>query len=567
MKSFLKIFLSVLLSFFLMFFLLIGFMSLLADDAPEVPEEAYLTIPLKGSVPDFAQQSPFDEALGQSPVTAFGIYENLYKAALDDRIKGVLIKGGGVSVSLGNAQEIIAAIDRFKEQSGKPVYFFAEMLTNRDLYIAASCDSIFVVPEGLVAITGMSGSSVHVKNALKNAGIEADFVHMGKYKNYPEVFTRSTMSDDQREVIDDMLGYAWPDYLRRLAAKAGKSPELVEQDIASGILTPQLAFELGYVDTLYYRDQVLDLFAEAKAVSYGLYSKVSRKSVNGYKGAKIAIVFANGSIMTGDDSEDPIMGNSMGSDRVSADLRAAAKEKSVKAIVLRIDSPGGMASASDIIWREIENAKEKKPVIVSVGGVCASGGYYMAMAGDSVIAHEGSVMGSIGVFAGKFVARELLEEKIGINSEVVTRGEFSQLFNARRKFSRKEREVMSRDMKVFYERFVAKVAEGRNLPLEQVKTIAEGRVWFGPKNKEIGLTDSFGNLDDAFRAALQKAGYDRDADYKWKVFPKKSDFLTELQKQGIRYSEAPIEKVEKWWLKYAHGPALYAWYPHLLTIE
>ena len=413
-------------------------------------------------MPEYTNMSEFQAALSGTPVTVYGIYESLYKAAVDERIKGILFKGVVSSISYATLQEIMAAVEKFKDISGKPVYFFSEYLLNAGLLFSTICDSTFIIPEAVVALKGLSIVSTHYRDGLDKIGVEADFIAIGEYKNYPEMFTRDDLSESSKEVYNDILDYFWDEFLGRLAEKSGKSPQEVENDIANGVFDAKTAFDLGYVDKLIYRDELIDhLGEENDLVSYSSYSQVSRKSLDLYKGSSIALIFASGGITTGNDSDDPILGTSMGSSRVTGDIRKAVNDESVKAIVFRINSPGGMVNASDVIWRELIEAREEKPDIISIGSVCASGGYYLAMAGDSIISHPGSIMGSIGVFAGKFVANELTEDILGIHNDKVERGEHAGIFSPEAKFTRTERRLMTTSLTNFYSRFVDKVATAR----------------------------------------------------------------------------------------------------------
>lgn len=568
MKTFFKAFFGAIAGVILLLIIAFSMISSMVEEEPIIPDSGFLVININGGIPDFANSSELRAAFKGEPVSVYGIYEALYKAAADERVKGVLFKGGLTSMPIAAIQEIRAAIKRFKESSGKPVYFFAEYLFNHSLYFATACDSIFVIPEAVVTLKGLSLASTHFRKGLDKIGVEADFIAIGDYKSYPESYTRKNMSKNSREVYNQILDYFWNEFLTRLGEKAGKSTPQVEADIAAGIFDAISARDNGYVDGLIYRDELLKLIGEDnELISYSNYSKVSRKSLNLYKGNTLALIFASGSISTGGDSNDPIMGSSMGSRRVSADIRKAADDKTVKAIVFRIDSPGGLVNASDIIWRELKQAGTKKPVIISVASLCASGGYFLATAGDSIISHPASLVGSIGVFAGKFVTKDLFEDKLGITSDRLERGSHADLFSSSAKFNPMERKLLKSSMTRFYGRFVDKVAEARGKSHEEIESVAQGRVWVGEKNIDTGLVDSFGSISDAFTAALEKAGLDPEKPYKWKVLPGPKDFFTELQSQTGFIFSSPYELLTKGLRRWTEKPMIIARMPYNFEVE
>jgi protease-4 len=568
MKAFFKFVGGIVLAVFLIFALAGIVLSSMMEEEPQIPEKGFLLISLSGPLPDFVNSSPMESMFGGEPVSVYGIYESLYKAAEDERVAGVVFKSVGSFASTAALDEVADAVKSFKEKSGKPVYFFSDMLFNKDLYLAASCDSAWLLPEAVVVINGLSAKSSYYRDGLAKLGIEADFIPIGLYKNAPEAFTRSNMSEDQKEVINDLLDFVWPHILKKFAGKAGKTTAEVEKDIETGLFDANTLAEKGYIDGLLYRDQLIKKMGEAdKFISYSEYREVSRKSLGLYKGNKIALIFATGSVLTGTSGEDPVFGHSMGSASVTEDIRKAVKDKKVKAIVFRIDSPGGMVNASDIIWRELKKAGEKKPVIISVGSICASGGYYIAMGGDSIIAHQGSIVGSIGVFAGKFVYKDLMNEKLGIHNDGINRGAFAEIFSPWKPFSAKERLVMRRNMTEFYHRFVGKVAMKRGLSYEETDKVAQGRIWIGEKNISTGLVDSFGNLTDAMKAALQKAGLDPAKPYRWKLYPRPKDFLTELQQKAMVYIQSPWERIFDRLAFWVDKPFVFSLYPYNITIE
>ena len=568
MKGFLKWLAGVLATIFLLFFIGGVILSAMVDDTPQIPESGYLYINLSGSIPDFATVSPLTSMLEGTPVSVYGIYDVLYKGAFDDRVKGVVFKSQAASISTASLDEIIEAVHMFRERSGKPVYFYSNLVLNKDLYLAAACDSAFVLPEGLVAITGLSATSTFYKDGLAKLGIQADFIPIGTYKNAPDTYLRNSMSEDQKEVLNDILDVVWPKLLNQFAEKSGKSSEEFAADIKKGIFDAFTLADMGYVDRLIYRDNLMDILGDDdELISFSEYLRVSRKSLGLYKGNSIALIFATGAITTGSDRDDPVLGTSIGSSRVTADIRRAVKDKSVKAIVMRIDSPGGFVHASDIIWRELKNAREEKPVIISVGSLLASGGYYIAMGGDSIIAHPTSIVGSIGVFSGKFVINDLLENKLGIRHDGLKRGEYGDIYSLLKPFSPQERAILSNKLRQFYARFVQKVADNRNMSFDDVDAVAQGRVWIGDKIISTGLVDSYGSLTDAMRAAVEKAGLNPDDDYKWKVFPKAKDFLTELQERSVVFYKSPLEIMLDNLYSWTNRPGLFAWYPYYINIQ
>jgi protease-4 len=568
MRTFFFSLLGTIAAILVLVFFLFAIASLAVGDEPDIPENGVLYINIQGSLPDFVAESELQEALEGSSTSVFGVFEALQKAAVDARIKAVIFKGGGTSMAFASHNEMAAAIDSFRQTSGKPVYFYADYFLNGDAFFASLCDSTFILPEAVVALKGLAISGQNVAAGLSKLGIKADFISVGEYKDYPETFTREKMSESTREVYNSIIDYAWRSFTQQLAVQANKTVAEVLADIEGGVFSPQQALALGYVDSLLYRDQLLDRFGEdSELVSFASYAMVSRKSLGLFSGKTIALIFANGSMTTGSSGNDPLLGETLGAASLSRDIRLAAESEQVKAIVLRINSPGGLANAAEILWREIDIARQQKPVVVSIGPVCASGGYYLAMAADTIISHPGSLVGSIGVFAGKFITRELFREKLGINSEAIERGPYASLYSSDRGFSERERELLQADMEKFYQRFVTKVANARRLSYDEIAGVAEGRVWIGEDNLNTGLVDAFGNLSTAMRVAMTQAGYDSTQAFRYRVYPRPRDLVSELRGRTNILMTPPLDLVKEKIARWNNRLAVFAMWPERIRID
>ena len=533
MKSFFKWLAGVLAVFFLIILTVVIFVSFLFDNEPKVDDNSYLHVRLSGNIPEYVAPDPIEEALGNFKLDVKQFRENLEKASVDDRINGVILEISYSEISYSKIQEIHQLISRFRT-SGKKIYAFlgSEMATTSDYYLATACDSIFMPPTTDLFINGLGAEITFYKDFFKKIGVEAEFLQIGRYKNAPDIYTRDSISPFQKEVLDNMLDYYYKDIVNTISVSRNMSKEEVNQFInTKSAVTGTQAVKLGLIDgTAYFNDMVEKLNftgnSPEKVVSSD-YSQIPISSLGIRNKTRIAVVHCVGTIAGGSDSNDPLVGTISGANTVVKDLQQAVSTRSVKAIILRIDSPGGSAGAADLIWKAVHEAALKKPVIASVSGYGASGAYYIALGADTMITNPGSLVGSIGIFAGKFNVQNLYD-KLDINSEIFKRGKNAGLFQISEPWTAEQRKVIFNLINDFYLNFLQKVSESRRIPVDSVKEMAEGRVWLGEEAVERGLFDFNGDFYTAIETAKKMAGIDSSESVRLVYYPKRKSFLGEL---------------------------------------
>lgn len=509
------------------------------DSEPAVAENSVLVLPIKGSLPDYAAQDPLaSRFFGTSDLSLTELLLQFKKAKVDRRITAILLEIDSSGAGWAKADEIRQAISDFR-QSGKPVYAFMEYGANKEYYIATACDRIYVAPIGDLFINGLAAEAMFYRGTLDKLGVYADFYQIGKYKNAPDQYTRKEMSDAQREVLNAMLDDIFNRYVEGIATARQKSPADVRALIDSAPLSAPAAQSANLIDGAKYRDEVeKELKGHLKykesdklrLAKFSDYRRVSAETLGLNKGERVAVIYTSGVIMSGTSGGGGPFGDAqtVGSDTVVKALNDARDDKTVKAIVIRVDSPGGSSYASDVIWHAVESAKEKKPVVVSMGDAAASGGYYISAGANRILSGPSTITGSIGVFAGKTVLRGLYDW-VGVNSEYVTRGKNAAMFRETEQFTPEERAKFEAMIKGFYyDDFLPKVAKGRGKDVEYVDSIAQGRVWTGQQAKERGLVDEFGGLDQALNVAKELAQIPANKSVRPVVFPAPKTMLEEF---------------------------------------
>ena len=504
---------------------------------PDVPENSVLVIKLAGEIPDYSPRDPLAEAFGVSQPNSFSsVLTQLRKAKADARIGGVLLDINFPDTGWAKAQELRRAIKDFRA-SGKPVYAFMELGLNQNYYIASAADKVFMPPAGDLYVNGLALNAMFFKGSLDKLGIEPEVIKIGRYKNAPDQYTRKEMSDEQREVLNAILDQYFGSLVNAIAEDRKKSPEVVKTIIDNAPYHGTEAVKLGLIDGAFYRDQVLEDLKNKlgykaednlRTISDNAYREVSAESLGVNVGERVAVIYASGTIMSGSSSSSPFGGQTVGSDTIVQAVKDSANDDSIKAIVLRVDSPGGSALASDMMWHAIEEAKAKKPVVVSMGDVAASGGYYISCNANKIIAEPSTITGSIGVFLGKPVVKGFYDW-IGVTNEYVMRGENAGIFRETEKWTERERAKMeSQANKIYYDDFIPKVAKGRNMTVEQVDRLGQGRVWTGAQAKQNGLIDEFGGLEKAIDVVKVLAKLPADKDVERIPYPKPQNLFQKL---------------------------------------
>src|SRR5215207_3424911 len=517
---------------------------------PTIRDNSVLTLRVAGSLPDYTPDDPFKKFFGGPDQSLTGLVMQFKKAKVDKRIKAVLLDVHMSGVGWGKAEEIRDAIADFRS-SGKPVYAYIEFGLRKEYYIATACDKIIVPPPGELFINGLAADVMFFRGSLDKLGIYPDIYQIGKYKSAGDMFTQKKMTDAHREYIDLMLDDLFNRYVNAIAQARHKTPEEVRALIDNAPYNGIKAKEAGLIDDAVYRDDVDKQFKKLLgykdtdsfvAVRSSDYKDVSPESLGLNEGERIAVIYATGNIGSGSSENSPSGDQSIGSDTVAKALNDAAADKSIKAIVLRIDSPGGSGLASDIIWHAVETANQKKPVVVSMSDVAASGGYYISASASRIIAQPSTITGSIGVVAGKPVLRGFYDW-LGISNEYVLRGKTAGMFRETEKFSDEERAKFEDWIKTtYYQDFIPKVAKGRNKDAQFVDSVGQGRVWTGAQAKDRSLEAEFGGLDKAIEVAKQLAKIPADKGVERVILPYPTTFLQELLSGGGENSNTQVEQ-------------------------
>ena len=516
------------------------------EPADKKPTAVIAQVTLAGSLPDGVGQGGL---LADVAPHLHRIIERLDKAAADQRVKGVVLSIESPDLGRGRADELRAAIARLRK-AGKPVA--AHLVGSAPVHymVALACDTITMPPAATLEITGVRTEVMFFKDLFDSLGLKAEILQVGEFKGAGEPLTRSSMSPQLREQYESFVGDLFEQLVERIAAERRLAPERVRELIDTGVFTPDAAHEAGLIDAVGYEDEVAAAvakkieLAEPKIVrDYAerkmdndfsglgglvklveMFSGQKQAAASG-KGKQIAIVHVTGEIAEGKGRDDLLAGAAAGSDTVIKAIREAAKDDEVAAIVLRIDSPGGSALASDLIWREAE--RTKKPVVASLSDTAASGGYYIAVAADKIVAAPGTLTGSIGVVGGKVAVGGALE-RYGVHTDVVSKGKNAGWLSMQSPFTAAEREVFLGTMKDVYRLFTSKVAAGRKLDMEKIEKLAEGRVFTGRMAKEAGLVDRLGTLDDAIDEAKALAGLAADEEIERVLLPEPRGLFDDL---------------------------------------
>lgn len=479
-----------------------------------VPESAILKIDLAEGIADAPAKNPmanFNFATMESaaPVTLLNAMKAIDAAKSDDRIKGIYLNLNGAGLTTINImEELRAAIEEFK-QSGKWVVAYNDIYTQWNYYLSSVADKVYIQPEGTFEWVGVTANSVFFKGLIDKLGIKVDILRptVCKYKSAVEPFFLTKMSDANRKQMQEMVDNMWEVLTDAVSASRGiEKAELNRLADQLAVILPAQAVEHKLVDGVKYADQVEEYFKteygieEPEYVTLKEYASALQPDVDKITAPKVAILYANGDIVDGEGSDDKIYGYTF-----ARSVREVAEDDDIKAVVMRVNSPGGSALASDIIWREIELLKAKKPVIVSMGSYAASGGYYISAPADAIVADRLTLTGSIGVFGILPNFGKALEQSLGVTFDEVSTNKYSSIGSGFAPLSSAEQKAMMQSVDRVYERFTTLVAEGRNLTIEKVLDIAEGRVWSGSQAQQIGLVDTCGGLNAAIAIAVDKA--------------------------------------------------------------
>lgn len=459
-------------------------------------------------------------------------------AKWDDNVVGVLVRIDGSSYGIAQLQEMSDAILDFRE-SGRVVLCYLSNCSTGDYIVASTCEGILIHPSAEVRLIGIRTEHSFYKGALDMLGIQANLEHIGKYKSASEAYTRREMSEAHREIQNIILDDLYEQLVAAIAEGRGWTRESVKKRIDKGPYTARQAFAVELVDRLVYEDELHEVVTELTDARTDLVplSEYARSGLSAQDWQvpepKVAIIKAEGLMLTGDSFVDPFMGTQvMGADTITRIVKAVKDDDSIKAVVLRIDSGGGLVVAADTIWRELVQLKEVKPFVVSMGDVAASGGYYIAAPADVIVAEPGTITGSIGVVGGKYSFKELYG-KLGIHKEILKRGQHADFYTDYGDYPLAEKEIVQRQIKEIYDDFIEKVALGRTeLTVKDVDRLGRGRIWSGRQAKENGLVDELGGLSLAIAIARERAGLEKKA-IGIVEFPKKTWMSQLLNNVGL----------------------------------
>ena len=482
------------------------------EETPDVKENTILELKLNGEIADRSAEDPLtelglaDESL--SPVGLNAILYGMDKAAKDKNIKGILLRTDLYAGSMGTAEEIRDKIIQFRK-SGKFAIAYGEIMTDAGYYIATACDKIYLNPKGILEFNGFAGQTALYKGMFDKIGLEFEVFKAGKYKSAVEPFIQEKISDANREQIKQYVFELFGHCMRNIAiARRSDSASIADVANTFKARNAKAAKQYNLVDALTYEDELEEELktlvgakkgAKLNLMGFGKYAKNSW--IQGEGKQKIALIYAEGDINMGKNES----GDGIGSESMAATIKKARLDTNIKAIVLRVNSPGGSSHASDIIAREIELTKKVKPVIASFGGVSASGGYYIACMADSIFAQPTSITGSIGVFALLPNTAKMYKEKLGLTYETIPTGEFAVTWRPDQPLSAGMRQYFQEMVNDIYGDFIGIVAKGRKMDTSMVRNLAEGHVYTGIHAKQIGLIDGFGGMQRAISSAAAKA--------------------------------------------------------------
>ena len=546
-----------------------GVVAFMGSRTVPVEDNSYLVFDLSVNVTDAPPQfdsSAFTRVLtsGGEPATLQlrSVTEAIARAANDDRIAGILLIGEMTPAGYGSGfaalKEMREALVDFRA-AGKPVMAYLENATTLEYYLASAADEIIIDPYGMIAMPGLASEPMFFAGAFEKFGVGVQVTRVGKYKSAVEPFIRQDLSPENREQFTQLMGDIWADLLGDIAAGRGLTPADVQAVVdREGIVRPEIALESNWVSRVAYRDEVLAELKERTGVDEGddYFTQIDLADYARMPGAvqpaggqrgRIAVVYAEGDIVDGEGSIGEVGGT-----RFARELRRLRQDEEVDAIVVRINSPGGSATASEHIQREIRLAREEKPVVISMGSYAASGGYWIAAYGERIFAEPGTITGSIGVFGVQFDVKKLANETLGLTFDSVKTGRYADLFTITRPKTAAELAVIQSMVDWIYDEFISKVAEARSLDRAVVQEIAQGRVWSGTQALQLGLVDELGGLDAALAHAASSAGLGDN--YRVVEFPREKPLAEALVEMIEGVSPATSTGMAGRWLNRLKDP-------------
>ncbi|PYQ91560.1 MAG: signal peptide peptidase SppA [Acidobacteria bacterium] len=510
---------------------------------PAVPSNATLVLRVGGDLSEVVPADVVGYLRGVRTPTVRSVVDNLRKAKADGRVRAVMLKPTGFeSPFWGKVQEIRDAVIEFKK-SGKPVYAYLEYGGDREYYLATAADKIYLMPASPLNLTGVATYELFLRGTLDKIGAYPDLHHIGDYKTAVNTFTEKGYTPAHKEMDQSLNRDLYEQIVRGIADGRKKNEADVQQLFDDGPFLPEDALRAGLIDDVAYEDQVdekLRAGEQRRQIDSDDYTRISLSSVGLNRGPRIAVIYAAGAITGGRSGFDPLNGAVVGSDTLIEYIRQARRDSSVRAIVLRIDSPGGSATASDAIWRELTIAKNERadrPLVASMSDLAASGGYYIAMPAQVIVAQPSTLTGSIGIFGGKIVTGGVYD-KLGARIESTSIGRNAEINSPARPFNPEELKKLQEQLQAFYDQFVEKAADSRHSTPEQIDALAQGRVWTGRQAKQNHLVDELGGLDRAIAIAKQRAKIPSENDVELVIYPPRKSFYELVSDQFSGSSES-----------------------------
>ena len=504
------------------------FLFMMAGNAPApVPSNAALYLRLEAPFREIERSDLFTQFL-RPPPTLRATIDAIRKASLDNRVKTLVVMPQTAGALWGQLQEIRGALDAFRA-TGKSITAYLEYGGAQEYYLASAADRVVMMPGGQLDLTGIATYELFFRGTLDKIGAFPDLLHIGEYKTASNTFTEKGFTPAHREMSQSLNRDWYEELVRAIAAGRKRTEPEIRRLIDAGPFLAEAARRAGLVDELGYEDQLddRDPLRGTRRLEAEQYESASVRTGGSAPAVHMALLYAVGAIASGKSAFDTPGGSVVGSETFIQWVRKVRVDPGIAAIIVRIDSPGGSAIASEAIWRELMLAREVKPLVVSMGDVAASGGYYIAVPAHAIVAQPGTITGSIGVVTGKFVLKGTLE-KLGVGSDVVSDGRFAQIGSPLRPFTPEERPRIEEQLQATYELFLSRVAEGRKSTTERIDPFAQGRVWTGRQAKDRGLVDELGGLDTAIKLARQHAKLDARREVRLEVYPRPRSFYETL---------------------------------------
>lgn len=550
----------------------------LSQRSPHIESGSYLRVNIGGAFTEAPEASLTQALLGGFQSNLTDMVLQLRKASLDHRLKGAVLRISSLSLSFAELQELRDALTHFRE-AGKEVIAWVigeDGSGIAEYYLASAAERIYFAENTLLPVLGLNANYMFLGGVWEKLDIDMQVEKVREYKTFGDLLVGREMTEAHREMANSLLDSLNTQLLQDIAKARGTTPEAVQALIDGPTMTPEDFEKAGLIDGTQYFDEVLDSLkeagaTEAKTVSMATYRRVKAKVLGLEPEAKIAMIYGLGGIVTGK-GDWGATGNQMGSETIVAAIDNAAKDDAISAIVFRVNSPGGSPLASDQIWHAVVRAKAKKPVIVSMSGAAASGGYYISAGATHIVAQPATLTGSIGIVFSHVNIDGLLA-KLGISTETLSRGTYADLLSPAKSWSPDERQQVQRLMETLYGTFTQKVASGRNMEVSEVNQVGRGRVWTGAQAKEIGLVDELGGLTTALRVAKEQIALSANAAVELIFFPKpKGVVATLLERLGMQMKAPlpqPLERIASRLLLMARegsGKPLFIM-PYILTID